>query len=120
MNPAAYTPRSRSRSPKCKGGPLARMKLKTDDGQALTVHLPPVLTWLMGLASAAIIAGTTTIINVHMRVNVLEDSALTMPAAVELHSEFVPRLEYESRWNDATNRLDRIESKLDRLLEARD
>lgn len=91
--------------------------MTSNGGQAITVHLPPVLTWLMGLASAAVIAGTTTVINVHMRVNVLEDSAVTIPVAVEMHRGLVPRLEYESRQTDGTSRLDRIEGKLDRLLE---
>lgn len=98
---------------------MPAFRAKTDDGQVLHVHIPQFLAWVLGLCGTAIVAGVALLLNLNMRVTAIESTRFTAKDAEAITNQFVPRAEYNARWGTAVDRLDRIEDKLDRLLEAR-
>lgn len=93
---------------------MPRLTAQTDDGQALQVHLPEMLSWVLGIA-ATLITGLTlwlfsTVADLDSRVGQVERVIPTV----------VPRAEYTQGQVNINARLDRIEDKLDRLLEGRE
>ena len=95
---------------------MPRLKAETDNGQEIHVHVPKLVSWALSLASVAIISGTALLINLNLRVTVIENTRFRASDAVELISETVPRREFDLLRDGIEGRLDRIEDKLDEAL----
>lgn len=99
------------------------LKLQTEEGTPVHVDIP---RWLFPSVFGAVIAGLSAFataeyqqhqaIRVHeQRIEYIEATRFTSDQAREMLSRFVPREEIQA---SVTDRLDRIESKLDRLVES--
>ena len=98
---------------------MPKMRAEADNGQELHVHIPQVLAWALSLASVAIVAGVALLINLNLRVTVIENTRFTAADAVQVMGDVVPRAEYEAVQSALAQRLIRMEDKLDRVLEGR-
>lgn len=94
--------------------PGPKLRAQADDGTELHVHVPQFVGWILSLCGVAVVAGVGLLINLNLRVAVLEEMAHT-PSEVtaSFAREYMPRFELEAHMD----RLDRIESKIDRLIE---
>jgi len=91
------------------------LKAQTDDGQELHVHIPQTLAWVLGLCGTGVVAAVALILQLNVRVAAIEK----VHVEEDIAGGFVPRAEYESRWSTVDARLDRMEDKIDRLLQGR-
>lgn len=97
------------------------LQAKSDEGETVSVHIPPALAWALGIlasvCSTGVVAGIGLLLSLNVRVSVIEQSRFTSADAIgmerSLESQFVPRSEIQSVLQDIRSRLMRIEERID-------